>query len=117
MLPLVAFFDRPIQNTLPLAIMMRTTAVALGRVPLIQFRYGVRAAVAPAAAAATTTPQPAAAQPAAAPQIFDSVWDLPQHLRPSIVSEEESECLRFGGAVDAPVKAKGAKPAAKGAKK
>jgi hypothetical protein len=82
--------------------MMRLSTMMLGRVPSIQFRYGARVA-APAAGVAPTA-SAAAAQPVA-PVILDSVWDLPAHLRPSIVSDEESVCLRLGGASDAPAKA------------
>lgn len=87
--------------------MLRVSTVTLGRVPLIRFRYGVRpVAAAPVAAAAVAAA--AAAQPSAV--ILDSVWDLPTHLRPSIVSDEESDCLRLGGASDAPARpAKGGK--------
>jgi hypothetical protein len=76
--------------------MFRTTSFVFARAPMIRFRYGAQLAVAAAVAA------PASEAEAAA--VFESPWDLPAHLRPALVSEEEIEFIRLGGAIDAPAK-------------
>lgn len=78
------------------------------RVPMIQFRYGVRPVSTAVAAAggvnvAAPSASPVVKETANAPvQVFESMWDLPANLRPKYISDEEMEYIRFGGATPYP---------------
>mmetsp|Transcript_49445 Transcript_49445/g.56955 ORF Transcript_49445/g.56955 Transcript_49445/m.56955 type:complete len:90 (+) Transcript_49445:115-384(+) len=76
--------------------MLRKTFIAR-RVPMIQFRFGVRP-VAPAAVAAAAKPSASPAVDGSISNVYESMWDLPANLRPKMVSEEEMDFIRFGGA-------------------
>jgi hypothetical protein len=80
----------------------------LSRQPMIQFRFGVResaAALSGAHGQSSAQVRGAAAAPAAGrggaaggAAIFASVDDLPRHLRPVPITDEEAEAVRLGGA-------------------
>ncbi len=86
---------------------------------MIAFRYGVREASTAAAAATASVGAALGAAapptPAAAPQarILDSVWDLPEKLRPRTCRPEEQAYIRFGGCADYEVASKKGAPAKK----
>jgi hypothetical protein len=97
-------------------------SLARMRVPMIAFRYGVReattlaaAATASASGAGVATPAAPATAAATAPQarILDSVWDLPEKLRPRTCRPEEQAYIRFGGCADYEVASKKGAPAKK----
>lgn len=67
---------------------------------MIRFRFGVRDAVptTPAAAVAAASPVVVAAAVSVAVPPLESPWELPLHLRPLPIAEEEESAIRFGGA-------------------
>ena len=63
---------------------------------MIQFKYGVREQASKVAAAAS----------ASAAKIFESVFDLPENLRPKPISQVEQDAIRYGGGADYELPAK-----------